>query len=159
MFLSIIFLSAFLRTGQSYPQISAAVTGTMNSRSLWVMSVGLSLALAGCGDGGPPRYHVKGTVKLGGRPVPAGQIRFDPDLAKGVDGPAGFAMIKNGEFDTRQQGQAQIGGPILVSIDAFDGKPGQELPMGRLLRPTYSTSVELPKSDTTKDFDVPASGN
>jgi hypothetical protein len=118
----------------------------------------LVVALAGCGDGGPPRYHVQGKITLAGQPVPAGQIFFDPDLAKGVDGPSGFAMIKNGAFDTRENGQPQIGGPILVRIDAFDGKPGQELPMGRLMRPTYATAVELPQADATKDFDVPRSG-
>jgi hypothetical protein len=130
----------------------------MNTRHTWFL-LGLALTLSGCGDGGPPRYHVKGTVKIGGSPVPAGQIFFDPDLSKGVDGPAGFATVKNGEFDTRQQGQPQIGGPVLVRIDAFDGRPGAELPMGRLLRPTYQTNVELPKSDATKDFEIPAKGN
>jgi hypothetical protein len=118
----------------------------------------LIVSLAGCGDGGPPRYHVKGKVTIAGQPVPAGQVRFNPDLSKGVDGPAGFAMIKNGEFDTRDNGQPQIGGPIEVQIDAFDGKPGAELPMGRLLRPSYTTNVELPKSDATKDFDIPRAG-
>jgi hypothetical protein len=113
---------------------------------------------AGCGESGPPRYHVKGTVKLGGQPVPAGQIRFNPDLAKGVDGPAGFAMIKNGTYDTRDQGMAQIGGLVQVDIDAFDGKPGAELPMGRLMRPTYSASIELPKADAEHNFEIPASG-
>jgi hypothetical protein len=116
----------------------------------------VAVSLFGCGPGGPRRYHVSGKVSFAGAPVPAGQIHFDPDVSKGNDGPAGFAFIKDGEFDTRLDGRATIGGPHHVRIQAFDGKPGVELPLGRMMAPEYATHVELPKDNATHDFEVPA---
>jgi hypothetical protein len=115
------------------------------------------LTIAGC-DQGPPQYHISGKVTFGGQPVPDGQIFFDPDLSKGHDGRAGMAFIKKGRFDTRLDGYPTIGGPHLVRIQAFDGKPGVELPMGNMMAPEYVTPVELPQEHTTKDFDIPRGG-
>ena len=113
------------------------------------------IVLLGCGDSGPPRYHLTGKVTLGGRPVPAGVIFFDPDASKGNDGQAAFAHIKDGKYDTKQNGAPVIGGPHNVRIHAFDGKPGNELPMGSMIAPEYSTLTELPKAEGTVDFDIP----
>lgn len=115
----------------------------------------LGCGLSGCGESGPKLYHTHGRVTLAGQPVPAGQIFFDPDLAQGNDGPAGFAFIKNGEYDTRLDGRPHVGGAQQVRIQAFDGKPGNELPLGRMLVPEYPTPVELPKAHSEKDFDIP----
>lgn len=109
----------------------------------------------GCGPSGPTRYHLTGKVTLAGQPVPAGQIFFDPDIAKGNDGPAGFAFIKNGEFDTRLDGRQHIGGPHEIRIQAFDGKPGSELPLGRMMVPEFNAKADLPKSNGKQDFDIP----
>ena len=35
--------------------------------------------VAGCGQSGTRRYNVEGTVTIGGKPVPAGEVRFEPD--------------------------------------------------------------------------------
>lgn len=113
------------------------------------------LFVAGCGEKGPPRYHLTGKVTLAGQPVPAGQIFFDPDIGKKNDGPAGFAFIKNGDYDTRLDGRPHIGGAHQVRIQAFDGKPGAELPLGRLMVPEYTTEADLPTQNAAKDFDVP----
>jgi hypothetical protein len=118
----------------------------------------LLVLLIGC-NRGPARYHVAGSVTLGGQAVPAGQIFFDPDLTKGNDGRQGYAFIKEGKFDTRLDGEATIGGPHLVRIHAFDGKPGAELPLGRMMVPEFSTPVDLPQEDSTMDFAIPAGGN
>lgn len=117
-----------------------------------------SLLAAGCGEKGPQVYHIRGRVTFAGQPVPAGQIFFDPDLAKGNDGPAGFAFIKNGDFDTRLDGRAHVGGAHQVRIQAFDGKPGAELPLGRMLAPEYQTGAELPKAHGEQDFEVKRPG-
>jgi hypothetical protein len=42
------------------------------------MIICCALSLLGCGDGGPPRYVVSGTVTWRGEPLPAGQIVFEP---------------------------------------------------------------------------------
>jgi hypothetical protein len=114
-----------------------------------------AVLLIGCGEAGPPRYHVTGKVSFGGQPVPQGMIFFDPDVSKGNDGRQGFAFIKDGVFDTRLDGQPQIGGPHLVRIQAFDGKPGNELPLGRQLAPEFTTPVDFPKEESAHEFEVP----
>ena len=67
------------------------------------IAVGLLLAIlaTGCGPTGPQRYEHWGSITFQGRPIPAGEIRFDPDLT-GNDGPAGYAVIKNGQFACRK---------------------------------------------------------
>ena len=112
--------------------------------------------LAGCGDGGPKVYHLSGNVTIGGKPVPAGVMFLGPDLKKGVDGPQGYATIKNGKYDTRDGGRGMIGGPLEVTIQPHDGIPGSELPMGKKLGPDFVTTFEAPKADATHDFEIPA---
>jgi len=115
--------------------------------------------LPGCfGRSGPERFDVAGTVTHEGRPVPTGRIQFEPDAAQGNSGPAGFAVIENGRFDTASTGRGTVGGPHRVVIVGFDGnaQPDDELPHGRPLFPTYYTTAVLPKQRTTIDFDVPA---
>ena len=57
--------------------------------------------VAGCD--GDRVYHVQGTVSIGGTPVPAGVIWFDPDIQKGnTNGPQGYAQIKDGRFQPLQ---------------------------------------------------------
>lgn len=85
---------------------------------------GLLFPLAvGCSsEEGPPRYRVSGEVTFKGTPVPIGVIQFMPDTSQGNSGPPGFAEIKEGQFDTKLSGKGIIGGPHIVSIDAFNGK-------------------------------------
>ena len=120
--------------------------------------VGLLLA-CGCAEKGPRRYDVSGTVTFQGKPVKAGQVVFYPDRSKGNDGPQGIAEIHDGYFDTRQTlgGKGGPGGPVVVSIEGFDGKPTADQPYGGALFPPYRVEVDLPRENTTKDFDIPAS--
>ena len=37
-------------------------------------------ACAGCGDGGPSLYAVKGTVKVAGKPLPGVVVTFSPEI-------------------------------------------------------------------------------
>ncbi len=110
----------------------------------------------GCG-GGPKTFDVSGTVTFDGKPIPAGRIDFFPDFAKGNDGPQGFAIIKNGKFDTRQAGQGHGGGALLVRIEGFDGKSDDPSFFGNPIFVAHQFSRELPKEATTQTFDVPAS--
>jgi hypothetical protein len=116
--------------------------------------------LAGCGgDDGPPRYDVSGEVTFQGKPVPVGRIAFEPDTSQGNTGPAGFAEIHDGHYDTAETGKGPVGGPHTVVIDGFDGKPApenQNVETGSPLFFGYRVPMDLPKETTTKDFDVPA---
>ncbi len=126
-------------------------------------AVVLGLGLPGCGgDSGPPRYGLSGSVTYGNQPVPAGYIVFAPDKSKGNDGPGSQADIKDGRYET-PPGQGTIGGPHLVTISGFDGKPiemggGQKNLQGSPLFTNYQTSADLPKKPGTHDFSVPAGG-
>ena len=92
-------------------------------------------------------------------------IYFTPDTAKGNSGQSGFAKIVDGEFDTAKEGgKSTIGGPSIVRIDGFDPVGLAEATEGdtsgevvlKSLFPTYETSSDLPKSEGTQDFAVPA---
>ncbi len=123
-----------------------------------VLGTGLLLLAASC-DRGPKRHHISGQVLYDGKPVPAGEIYFDPDVTKGHDGPQGFARIQDGQYDTREVGKAVAAGPHVVRIFGFDGKPGPELPLGRALFAEYTTPADIPdRGDATLDFQVPARG-
>lgn len=112
--------------------------------------------VSGCARG-PTRYDVSGAVMHRGQPLPAGVIYFNPDVTRGNDGPQGYAIIKEGRYDTAGEGgKGVLGGPYTVRIEGFDGKPGNELPLGKPLFTDYQQSLEFPRSETTQDFDVPA---
>jgi hypothetical protein len=113
------------------------------------------LALGGCGNR-PKLYPVSGTVTHAGRPLPAGVIFFDPDVTKQNKGPQGYAIIKDGRYDTAALGGKGVGGgAYLARIDGFDGKPGRELPMGNVLFTQFQQPIDLPEAASTRDFDVP----
>ncbi len=123
------------------------------------MVLGLAAAVFACGcsgSDGPTRYPVSGTVSHGGKPVPGGQIAFEPDGAKGNRGPAAYATIKNGEFAT-DRGLGTVGGPHIVRVLATDGQPNRESPDGNMLFSPFETTVDLPQASSTHDFAIPAS--
>lgn len=115
---------------------------------------------AGCGPGvdpGPERFDLSGTVTFKGAPLPAGKITFTPDTEKGNKGPAGFATIENGRYDTSGAGKGTVGGPHIVSIEGYDGQKTDTKPFGTPIFAPHSETTDLPKETTTKGFEVPAS--
>jgi hypothetical protein len=112
------------------------------------------LALVGCG--GPVMYRVSGHVTYDGKALPAGVIYFDPDVTKQNDGPQGYAIIKDGNYDTSAEGgKGVVGGAYLVRIEGFDGRPGEELPLGMPLFTDFTQPADLPNADSQQDFSVP----
>jgi hypothetical protein len=87
------------------------------------LAVGAILA-AGCGGPAAVRVPVAGTVTHDGRPVPAGRVELLPDTARGGSGPAGYATIVDGRFDTRASGRDIAPGPTLAVVRGTDGRPG-----------------------------------
>lgn len=124
--------------------------------SLTVAVAAMTAAMTtGCGQEGPVRHRVHGMVSYEGRPVPLGRIVFDPDVLEGNRGPQGFAVIENGAFDTAvKQGRGTSGGPMLVTIDAYE--PAAH---GQPVKPLLTNHQErhtLPASDTELTIDVKA---
>lgn len=121
-------------------------------RVLALLATGLVLS-AGCGtkESGPTRYQVSGTVTFDGKPVPAGTIYLEPS-----SGPAGFAQIVDGKYDTRS-GKGHSGGAHNVLIEGFDGRATNPGEMGKPIFKPYRVEADLPKSDSTQNFDIPAS--
>lgn len=113
--------------------------------------------LAGCSSG-PVLYNISGTVEYNGIPVPAGQIFFEADVTRKNDGPQGFAQVRDGKFDTAQNGRGVLGGPYLIRIVGFDGKPAPEMPFGQILFRDYEERHDLPKKTQEMHFKVPAKG-
>ncbi len=116
--------------------------------------------LAGCGEAEPETYQLSGTVKFDGKPIPAGQIYFMPDGGKNNGGPAGFAQIHDGKFDTRLAGgKGHASGPMIIKIEGLDpasktkDASGEEIV--KSLFPTYEMTADLPKQESSRDFEVP----
>jgi hypothetical protein len=127
---------------------------------LGALAIFLCCFTLGCGE--QKTYRVSGKVTFKGQPIPEGRIHFIPDGTKGNSGPAGFADIKGGTYDSASGGVGTVGGPTTVRIEAWDpakkiDKPDKS-PLSTIppLFPPYQTSADLPKAESTKDFDVPA---
>ena len=108
------------------------------------------------GCSGEKTYHLSGTVTYKGKPVPKGQIVFEPDAAAGNNGQPAYAKIVDGHYDTREDGQGTVGGPHIVQIHGRDGIPRGELLNGLPLFRDYTTTVDIPKGNNKQDFEVPS---
>ena len=111
----------------------------------------VTLALVGCSKvDTEPRFRVSGKVTFGGQPVPHGEVLFTPDGSKGNSGVQGIATIQNGMYDTTGSRAPGIsGGPTVVRVTALSDARGK-------LIAEYEYSIDLPKSATVHDIDVPA---
>lgn len=117
--------------------------------------------LPGCGrSDGFARHRVSGTVTLNGRPVPAGKVYFNPDVAAGNDGPPAYAEIRDGAFDTSAaNGRDAISGPHQVVINGYEpatASADSEFGGAKPLFGDYRTTVVLPEAASQQAFDVPA---
>jgi len=133
-------------------------------RFVWIpfaraVTLTLACTLAGCGEKGPVVQRLHGTVSHAGKPVPRGVIFFDPDVAAGNRGPQGFALIKDGRYDTAAKGgRGTAGGRLVVRIDGSEPVAGAEdsTTADRPLFATHEEHIEVPTGSSTRDFDVPA---
>jgi hypothetical protein len=76
---------------------------------------------AGCGDSGPKRYAISGTVTFQGSPIEEGIISFEPlDQGRTMDG----ATILKGKY-TIPKNKGMAVGKYQVRIYAGDGTVGE----------------------------------
>src|SRR5262249_42607405 len=117
-----------------------------------------AVLLGGCGTDDSARYPVSGTVTIGGKAVPVGEVVFEPDSSRGNNGPGSVAQIKDGRYGTGAK-LGVVGGPYIVRITPFDGVSNQHSSGGKpLLRAPYVVCVEFPSEKSSHDFDIPVGG-
>lgn len=123
----------------------------------------VATGLAGCGGPrGPQRYRLSGRVTFDGKPLPQGQISFDPVDSfqfgdKRIGG--GFAPIRDGVYSTDVYGRGHLGGPHRIVITGQAAEPvndGSSEPHYPPLFDPYETTVDLPARTSTKEFTVPS---
>lgn len=117
------------------------------------------VALAGCGDSGPPRLAVWGSIAWKGAPIPRGVVYFDPDVSKGNQGPQGFTLIVDGKYDTRAaRSKGCVPGAQIVTIHGFDGEGISRFrPYGGELFVSQQLPATIPAEGGKLDFIVPSS--
>jgi hypothetical protein len=115
------------------------------------------LLLAGCSPSGPQRYDHWGTITYKDKPIPAGILYFDPDLAAPNDGPQGLAIIKDGKYDTRLRPESGPGsGKYLIRVDAADGIAAPEAPVGKMIFTSQVLiKIDLPAEATEVNVVIP----
>jgi hypothetical protein len=115
----------------------------------------MTLLLTGCNaSDGPERFQVSGMVTFNDQPVPAGEVILTPDHEKGNQGPAAYAVIRQGRYET-EPGKGGLGGPYKVRITGQSGEATGALSDVRKLFDDYETTVELPAKSSVQDFKVP----
>lgn len=115
----------------------------------------LPLLMIGCsGPAGPATHELSGKVVYDGKPVPVGEVSFQPDGAQGNAGPGCIALIKDGQYKT-EPNKGIVGGPYIVRIVGYDGVPVGDSTQGSEMFRVYETKVDLPKETATHDFTVP----
>ena len=139
----------------------------LHVRACWsivLFAVLIPWLLSGCGGpSGPATYDLSGNVTLDGKPVPGGQIVFEPDRTAGNSGSQGFAEIRDGKYDTTT-GRGTVGGAHIVRISGHEGGPaggaseaGSETEGSvTALFSDFQTKADLPKEPSTMDFEVTA---
>jgi len=106
----------------------------------------------------PDLVIVSGVVTYDGQAVPAGVVKIEPDASQGGGGPADYAKIAQGRFETPKGVKP---GAKIVSITGYDGvadandEEGMGFSMGTAIFSEYTTQIEVGDSDETRDFTVP----
>jgi hypothetical protein len=117
-----------------------------------ILIVSVFVSLVGCGGEDKP-FDVSGTVNYADEPLPRGVIWFDPDPSM-KEAPQGYAYIRDGRYTTAVDGRPLRKGKYTIRIEGFDGKPGEELPLGKPLFTEYSEQREIAKGEEL-NFNVP----
>ena len=119
-----------------------------------------TLLTAGCGaETASDVYTVSGNISYDGKPLPKGNISFEPDASKNNQGPGATAEINDGKYEM-MPGKGISGGAYVLVINGYDGVPvasgeGGMDPNGKMLFQSYRTTVDLPRENTTRDLEIP----
>jgi hypothetical protein len=119
--------------------------------------------LAGCGDRGPDRVVVSGTVTFNGKPLPHGNIRFMPTGDSAV--PMAGTIVRDGVYKVERHGGVPVGA-YKIEIEAYqvdkrhtnpDSPMARGAPRIQYLPKRYNANSELtitiePGRAIVKDF-------
>ena len=112
--------------------------------------------LAGC-DSEPPLAQISGTVTFKGKPIPAGNVTFTPDVETS-GGKLRMFTVTDGKFDSsKEQDPGLMPGKYEVTIAGYDGI---RIPMfynGKQIFNAVQEKMEVPPGKSTRDFTVPDS--
>jgi hypothetical protein len=112
-------------------------------------------ALSGCGARVPDGLMaVNGVVTFQGRPVPYGEVVFEPDPAKGNRGPQCRCAINSGAYATRA-GFGAPTGPVIVMVNGFTQPPGFDYLESKPLFTAHSFTTDLSAASSRLDIVVP----
>lgn len=103
---------------------------------------------------GPARYALQGRVVYQGKPVPAGEVFFEPDAEAGNSGPAGIADIQDGKYRTRPE-WGVVGGPHVIRVLGYESRVPVNAGLGEFGKPLFSekrVKADLPK--TSGEFEI-----
>ena len=142
-------------TLQTFSRLTLGQRTFCRVASVWVCCVILLLTVVSCGKSGPPRYELSGTITFHGKPVPAGEIRFEPIGSVVNITTIGEAEIKDGKYSTILN-KGIIGGRQKVYVSGYNGipEPGSG-PRGASIFDVYIMEIKLPEEPSTFDVVVP----
>lgn len=111
---------------------------------------------AGCSKAGPDGVDVWGSVEWKGIPVPSGIVTFTPDMAKGNRGHQGWAIIENGQFDTRKtSSKTAPKGACIVTVSDKQPSTDPSHPRGTSLILKYDEAKEMPTASGEFNLVIP----
>jgi hypothetical protein len=91
---------------------------------MFIFTLVLCCLSSGCGKNGLETKVVYGTVKVGGEPVPFGQVMFVP--IDDTPGPSGFSTIQEGSYRVEARGGVPLGTHRVEVI--AERKTGKQIP-------------------------------
>lgn len=108
--------------------------------------------LMGCGPSGPKTYQISGTVMLGDKPLPEGQISFMDEAGKLP--PAG-APIKDGKYTVAvQPGKKKVEVTATRESGPIDSAMGQA-PRKQYINEKFNVNTTLTVTVEAKDATLP----
>ena len=138
-------------------------------KSCFWLVLALGALAAGCGERGPQRAAVEGTITLAGRPLAYGRVLFLPQPP--AQGPAAAAVVREGRFQLdRREGpvvgpnrlEVEIERPVAFALDdeaAYARARGRVQPTVRQATPPQEQIVEIKPGQTNRlDISLPGTG-
>ena len=116
-----------------------------------------AMMLTGCGGGGPPMSQVSGTVTFKGKPIPAGNVMFTPDVSV-AGGQVRMFMVTEGAYDSSKDPSPGLKpGDYEVTVMGYDGKRIPNYFQGKQIFNSVKEQMTVPQGASKKDFEVPDS--
>jgi hypothetical protein len=101
--------------------------------------------------------QISGTVTFKGKPIPAGNVMFTPDVSIS-GGQVRMFMVTDGAYDSAKDSvPGLLPGKYKVTVAGYDGK---QIPMyfqGKQIFNAIDFMMEVPLGATTKNIEVPDS--